>query len=190
MGVRAIGLEADLADPQAPVAIFEQAQAALGHIDILINNATQDDPASIDTLEAALLDQHYAVNIRGMLLLCREFAKRHDGREGGRIISLTSGQGLGPMPESLPYVASKGAIEALTISLSGALSPRNITVNAVDPGATDTGWISPQLRADLLAQAPFKRLGLPDDAARLITFLASPEGRWITGQILRSRGGM
>ena len=94
------------------------------------------------------------------------------------------------MPDELPYVATKGAVDALTISLSAALIGRGITVNAVDPGATDTGWMTPELKAQLSAQSPTGRIGLPEDAARLIAFLASDEAAWITGQIIHSRGGL
>ena len=93
------------------------------------------------------------------------------------------------MPESLPYVASKGAIEALTFSLAPPLMKRGITINAVDPGATDSGWMEEALRTQLAAQSPAGRVGLPEDAARLICFLASAEAGWVTGQVLRSRGG-
>ena len=93
------------------------------------------------------------------------------------------------MPGSLPYVASKGAIEALTFSLAPTLMGRGITINALDPGATDSGWIDDALRARL-TQSPAGRVGLPDDAARLVCFLASEQAAWITGQVLRSRGGM
>lgn len=189
MGVQAAGLEIDLADPLAPEKIFAAAEAAFGHVDILVNNATRDTAANIDTITAATLDQHYAVNIRGTLLLCHEFVRRFQGKEGGRIISMTSGQGVTPMPESLPYVASKGAIEALTFSLAPPLMQRDITINAVDPGATDSGWMDAVLRSQLAAHSPAGRVGLPSDAARLICFLASAEAAWITGQILRSRGG-
>jgi NAD(P)-dependent dehydrogenase (short-subunit alcohol dehydrogenase family) len=75
------------------------------------------------------------------------------------------------MPAELPYVTTKAAIEGLTLTLSAALASKRITVNAVDPGATDTGWISEHLHAELVGQAPFGRIGLPDDAARLIGFL-------------------
>lgn len=190
LGVNAAGMEADLADPQAPQAIFAEATRTVGPVDILVNNATRDTPANIDTIDAVTLDAHYAVNIRGMVLLCHEFVKHFARGAGGRIINLTSGQGVTPMPESLPYVASKGALEALTFSLSVALAPKGITINAVDPGATDTGWMSSELHRELTAKSPLGRVGLPDDAARLICFLASEEGAWITGQILRSRGGM
>jgi len=189
-GAAAAGLEANLADPSAPEQVIAATNRAFGHIDILINNAAYYQAAPLDGLTAALLDQHYAVNVRGTLLLCRAFADQHDGRAGGRIVNLTSGQGLTPMPAELPYVMTKAAIEGLTLTLSAALAGKQITVNAVDPGATDSGWISDHLRAELLRQAPFGRVGIPDDAARLIGFLVSDAGQWITGQVIRSRGGM
>ncbi|HET9222828.1 MAG TPA: SDR family oxidoreductase [Roseiflexaceae bacterium] len=188
-GIAAAGVEADLADPSAPAQIIAAANQAFGHVDILINNAAYYQAATLEALTGALLDQHYAVNVRGTLLLCQAFADQHDGRAGGRIINLTSGQGVTAMPAELPYVTTKAAIEGLTLTLSAALASKRITVNAVDPGATDTGWISEHLHAELVGQAPFGRIGLPDDAARLIGFLVSDEGQWITGQIIRSRGG-
>lgn len=190
LGVEADGVEIDLADPGAPEHILAAAVARFGKVDILVNNATRDTPANIDTVDAATVDQHLAVNVRALMLLCQQFVNRFDGQSGGRIINMTSGQGITPMPESLPYVASKGAIEALTFSLAPPLMRRGITVNAVDPGATDSGWIDETLYAQLVAQSPSGRVGIPGDAARLVCFLASDEAEWITGQIVRSRGGM
>jgi len=190
LGVRAGGIELDLAQPEAPAALFDQVEAALGAVDILINNATYSVNGGIDDLTAESLDRHYAVNVRAMALLCAEFARRYRGENGGRIINLTSGQGLGPMPGELAYVATKGAVDAFTVSLSAELAPRGITVNAVDPGVTDTGWIPPELKQELEARSPRGRVGTPEDAARLICFLASPAAGWITGQIIRSRGGL
>jgi 3-oxoacyl-[acyl-carrier protein] reductase len=189
LGARGEGLELDLSQPDAAVALFDAVEQALGPAHILVNNAAYSQRDGIDQLTAELLDRHYAVNVRGMALLCAEFAHRWRGQAGGRIINLTSGQGVGPMPGELAYVASKGAVEAFTVSLSAELAPRGITVNAVDPGATDTGWMPPDLKAVLTAQAPLGRVGHPDDAARLVRFLASDEAGWITGQILHSRGG-
>jgi 3-oxoacyl-[acyl-carrier protein] reductase len=144
---------------------------------------------SIEELTAATLDQHYAVNLRAMALLCAEFVRRYPSGRGGRIINLTSGQSLAPMPTDLAYAATKGAVDAFTLSLSVAVASKGITVNAVDPGATDTGWMSQALYESLVAKAPMARLGTPQDVAQLIAFLASEEAGWITGQILHSRGG-
>ena len=188
-GQRAEGVDIDLSDPAAPAALFASAADALGPIDILVNNAAYSTRDGIDALLAQTIDRHYEVNVRGMMLLCAEFVRRFKKRAGGRIINLTSGQGLGPMPGELAYVATKGAVDAFTLSLSAEVAGRGITVNAVDPGITDTGWIDDTLRAQFLQDAPTGRVGTPADAARLIAFLASEEAGWITGQIIRSRGG-
>jgi 3-oxoacyl-[acyl-carrier protein] reductase len=188
-GVKAAGVEVNLAESEMPKKLFDQIEGSFGQVDILINNAAHDQQADIYSLSSELLDTHYTVNIRGTTLLCSEFANRHDGRPGGRIINLTSGQSLAPMPKNLPYAISKGAIEALTLSLSASLASKNITVNAVDPGATDTGWMSDEIRSEIKDKAPFGRLGTPADAAHIILFLASLQGQWITGQIIHSRGG-
>jgi 3-oxoacyl-[acyl-carrier protein] reductase len=94
------------------------------------------------------------------------------------------------MPGELAYVATKGAVEAFTCSLSAEVASLGITVNAVDPGITDTGWIDPAQKAKWQTEAPMGRVGLPDDAARLIRFLASADAGWITGQVIHSRGGL
>jgi 3-oxoacyl-[acyl-carrier protein] reductase len=112
------------------------------------------------------------------------------GKNGGRIINLTSGQSVAPMPGELAYAATKGAIEAFTVSLSAELAPYGITVNAVDPGATDSGWMTEEIKQELLPRFPMGRIGQPEDAARLIAFLASDEAAWITGQVIHSRGGL
>jgi 3-oxoacyl-[acyl-carrier protein] reductase len=188
-GARAAGMELDLAQPDAAAKLFDGAEQALGPVHILVNNAAHSERDGIERLTAEMLDRHYAVNVRAMALLCAEFARRWPGGGGGRIINITSGQSVGPMPGELAYVATKGAVDAFTVSLSAELAARGVTVNAVDPGATDTGWMTPELKAELAAHAPMGRVGLPEDAARLVRFLASPEARWITGQILHSRGG-
>ena len=126
-----------------------------------------------------MLDRHYAMNVRGMALCCVEFVRRFQAHftppASGRIINLTSGQARGPMPGELAYVATKGAVEAFSVSLSAEVAGLGITVNAVDPGITDTGWIPPDLKAKWVAGSPLGRVGVPEDAARLIRFLASEE---------------
>jgi 3-oxoacyl-[acyl-carrier protein] reductase len=189
LGVRSVHLEADLSQPDTPAKILDFVEAELGKVSILVNNATYSTNGGYDVLDAAMLDAHYAVNVRGAFLLSVEFVRRFTAGQGGRIINLTSGQGLGPMPNELAYAATKGAVEAFTVSLAGGVGAKGITVNAVDPGPTDTGWIDTDLQAVLLPRFPAGRIGMPQDAARLIAFLASEEVGWITGQIIHSNGG-
>jgi 3-oxoacyl-[acyl-carrier protein] reductase len=189
MGVRCESLEIDLSKVDAPKRILDEVEMRLGSPSILVNNAAYSTRDGYEVLDAATLDAHYAVNMRGTFLLTVEFARRFSGKSGGRIINLTSGQSIAPMPGELAYVATKGAIEAFTVSLSSELASRGITVNAVDPGATDTGWMTEELRQELLLRSPQGRIGQPEDAARLIAFLASDEASWITGQVMHSRGG-
>ena len=188
LGVRVVGFEVDLARPEGPPALCALVQEALGPIHILVNNAAYSTAVPIEQLTAEALDHHYTVNLRATALLCAAFVHQYPLGSGGRIINLTSGQGVVPMPTELAYAATKGGIDALTRSLSVAVASKGITVNAIDPGPTDTGWISRELREALLTKAPMGRLGTPKDAARLVAFLASEEAEWITGQILHSRG--
>jgi 3-oxoacyl-[acyl-carrier protein] reductase len=193
LGQPAACMEINLAVPSAAPTLFDQVEAELGPAHILVNNAAHSTNEGIDQLTAETLDRHYALNVRGMALLCAEFVRRFrplsPNNPGGRIINISSGQGLGPMPGELAYVASKGAVEAFTVSLSAEVAARGITANAVDPGATDTGWMTPELQGELTAKAPMGRLGQPMDAARLVRFLASDEAAWLTGQVIHSRGG-
>jgi 3-oxoacyl-[acyl-carrier protein] reductase len=187
-GVRAAAIECNLADPEAPERLLDAVTANLGPVSILINNAAHSTPDGYERLDARTLDAHYAVNMRAAMLLAADFARRFTGN-GGRIVNLTSGQGLGPMPDELAYGATKGAIETFTRGLAPAVAGKGITVNAVNPGPTDTGWISPELRAELLPRLPLGRLGLPEDVARLVVWLVGPEAGWVTGQVIHSEGG-
>jgi 3-oxoacyl-[acyl-carrier protein] reductase len=187
-GVRVEELSVDLADPAGPSRVLDAVETRLGAPSILVNNAAHSTNDDYRTLDAASLDAHYAVNVRATALLSVEFARRYRGGPGGRIINLSSGQGVGPIPDELSYATSKGAIEAFTASLAAGVAARGITVNAVDPGGTDTGWMPEELKADILREMGFGRIGQPEDAARLILFLASDAGAWMTGQTIHSRG--
>jgi 3-oxoacyl-[acyl-carrier protein] reductase len=188
-GVCTYGFEIDLEPPDGPRCLFESVLEKFGHVDILVNNAAYSKETTVNELSVRDLDRHYAVNLRAAILLCVEFVRAFQVGRLGRIVNITSGQGLGPMPDDLAYVATKGGIDAFTLSLSAAVAPLGITVNAIDPGPTDTGWMDDDLRDSLLGTAPMHRVGTPADAARLIAFLASEDASWITGQVIRSRGG-
>lgn len=187
LGRRVLAIEVDLSHPEAVSTTLDAAEQ-LGPLTILVNNAAYSTTGPWDELDAETLDRHYAVNVRAMALLSVEFARRFQGG-AGRIVNLSSGQSHGPMPSELAYAASKGAIEAFTLSLSAAVGPRGITVNAVNPGPTDTGWMDDELKALLRPRFPLGRIGQPEDAARLIAFLASPAAGWVTGQVIHSEGG-
>lgn len=180
------GIELDLARPEAARELVARAMQRFGRLDILVNNAACSEPGDLAHLDAEQLDRHYAVNLRAPALLCAELARVHEGGVG-RIVNLTSGQGLGPMPDELAYAATKGGLEALTTSLAPWLAKRGITINAVDPGPTDTGWISDALRERLLRRPG--GIGTPEDVARVVRFLVSDAAARISGQIVRVRGG-
>ena len=188
-GGRVAHQEADFSRADAPEQVIAAAVEAYDHVDILVANHAYSTMGALEDLTAAHIDIHLQVNVRGSLLLAKAFAAQHDGRDGGRVIFMTSGQHLGPMPGELAYIASKGALHQLTRSLAAHLAPRGITVNTVNPGATDTGYADEELHAAVLAHQPMGRWGEPDDAARLIGWLATDDARWITGQILNSTGG-
>jgi 3-oxoacyl-[acyl-carrier protein] reductase len=188
-GVRAEGVEIDLSLPDSARRLLYRAEEVLGRPSILVNVAAYSSRDGYETLDAETLDAHYAVNVRAMALLSVEFARRYSGGPGGRIVNFSSGQSLGPMPEELAYVATKGAIEAFTRTLAVEVGHKGITVNAVNPGPTDTGWMTEELEQELIHKFPVGRIGQPGDVARLVTFLASEEAAWITGQIIHSEGG-
>lgn len=190
LGVRAEHRAFDLAQPSTPARILDWARQAIGPPSILVNNAAHSTRDGYAALDAATLDAHYAVNMRGAMLLSAEFARRYEPGPDGRIIFLTSGQSVGPMPDELAYAATKAATEAFVRSLAPAVAAKGITVNAIDPGPTDSGWMTDETKRELRSRAPLDRLGTPDDAAGLVAFLASPRSGWITGQVIHSRGGL
>ncbi len=186
-GGRVEHIEADFADPGAPATVMAAAVSAFGHVDILVVNHARSGSGALAEIEAAEIDAFLHENVRASLLLVKEYAAQHDGREGGRVVLMTSGQHLGPMSSEIAYAVSKGALHQATATLSDALIDRGITVNTVNPGPTDTGWA---IRGwDPHPAMPRGRWGMPDDAARLIGFLCTDDGGWITGQVIDSEGG-
>ncbi len=190
MGVPAINIPWNLEPAEKLPRLLDRVEAELGSLAILVNNAAYSTRDGWENLTAEQLDRHYFVNARATAMLSVEFCRRFQGEQGGRIINFSSGQQLGPMSDELAYAMSKAAIVTFTQSLAPAVMSKGITVNAVNPGVTDTGWITPELEKALMPMMPAGRFGTPDDAARTVAWLASDEAAWVTGQVINSEGGM
>jgi 3-oxoacyl-[acyl-carrier protein] reductase len=207
-GGRAEAWEADLADRDAARRLFDRAESTLGPVEILVNNAAhcvQDtllpaevlgqDARAVDNfpmqpLTAETFDRHLDVNARAPALLIAELARRHVRRNAawGRIVNVST-DGARGFPTEVSYGVSKYALESLSRAAAHELGPYGITVNVVSLGPIQTGWIHPELAAEIAARTPLRRVGQPDDVADAIVFLASDQARWITGQVLHVGGG-
>ncbi|AKJ14598.1 3-ketoacyl-ACP reductase [Streptomyces incarnatus] len=194
-GARVVTGPGDLADPAEPARLVDTVVREFGRLDILVaNHALSGSDGTLDEIDAAMLDAHWAVDTRSVLLLvqahARSRARLSDGAPGGRVVLMTSGQDLGGgMPGEIAYALQKGALASITRSLAGPLAEQGITVNAVNPGPVDTGYAGADLHASVAARFPGGRWGLPDDPARLIAWLATDEAGWITGEVINSEGG-
>lgn len=188
-------IEADLTDPSAPGIVARKAEESLGGVGILVNNAAI--AARLDTLDtdAGLIDEMLAVNVRAPLLLIRALLPGMLAAGRGVIVNISSVSGLVGTPRRAAYAASKGAIDALTRSLSIELGPRGIRVNSVAPGVVDTAlWEKnkaiPGVIETVEAQTPLRRFGQPEDVADVVTFLCSDAARFVTGETVTADGGM
>jgi 3-oxoacyl-[acyl-carrier protein] reductase len=187
LGGRSHSVQANLEDISTPAAIFDGVWAVLGPVQALVMAHCESVDSGLLTTTLDSFDRHFAVNARASWLLIREFAQRFSSEHGsGRIISLTSDATVG----NLPYGASKGALDRITLAAAKELSQLGITANVVNPGPTDTGWMNPELADSIKQATPLGRLGQPVDCANLVGFLCSPEGGWINGQLLHSDGGL
>jgi len=191
-GAQAVAIQADMAQPEQVRALFTQCEQQLGALDVLVNNAgiMQTMPLADTTDE--LFAQTFAVNVQGVFACLREAATRLN--EGGRIINLSTSALALKMPGYAIYNASKAAVEAMTQVFSKELRGRQITVNAVAPGPVETELFlngkTVEMVQRLAHMSPLERLGQPEDIAAVVSFLASAEGGWINGQVLRANGGI
>ena len=182
----AAGTELDLSEPGSPAELFRRALQRFDGVDILVNNAAHWEGGGISEVRADQLDRHYAVNVRASVLLCSEFARHKRPDTPGRIINITSGQNQNPMPGQIAYVVTKSALDALTLTLSVELAGCGVTVNAVDPGPTDTGWISHELRSKLTLESP-DGISSPEAIGRLVRLIAGDDAESITGRVIRAQ---
>lgn len=186
-GAATTAIEADLADPDAPSRIYDEAERRMGPVTALVMcHCESIDSGLLDTTIESF-DRHFAVNTRATWLLIREYGLRFRATPGtGRIIALTSDHTVG----NLPYGASKGAMDRITLAAAHELAHLGVTANAVNPGPVNTGWMSPGTEEALTGATPLGRLGTPEDTAHLVDFLCSPQGQWVNGQLLKSNGGL
>ncbi|WP_303855496.1 SDR family oxidoreductase [Salinicola salarius] len=191
-GGRALAVQADIADGDAVVRLFEQTLATFGRLDVVVNNAGMMQMAKMTSDNVAILDRTLAINLRGSWLVMAKAAETLG--EGGRIIAVSSSVLGKSFPGYGAYIASKAGVEGLVKVLANELRGRDIAVNAVAPGPVGTelffeGKSEEQIQS-IANLAPFERLGQPEEIADVVSFLAGPQGRWINGQILRANGGM
>nr|ACN38371.1 short-chain dehydrogenase/reductase [Micromonospora inyonensis] len=190
-GGDAVAVQADVADEFAVARLFDTAEQTYGGIDVVVNSAGIVVHAPIVELDLADLDRVHRTNVRGTFVVDQQAARRV--RPGGAIINISSTTPKLSLPTYSAYAASKAAVDAITLILARELGERDITVNAVAPGATATALFldgkDEQAVARMAAMSPMNRLGEPADTADVVAFLASPAGRWINGQVLYVNGG-
>jgi len=192
----AISVQADVSKEADVTRLFEETKKAFGRLDILVNNAVYQGYAPIEQILVETFHQSFNVNVLGPILTIQAALKMF-GDKGGNIINISSGASKMPLPSASLYSASKAALDAITISLSKELGAKNVRINSILPGATETegaasAGVTPgsEYEKMFVANTPLGRRGQPEDIAKAVVFLASDDAAWITGEQISVSGGM
>lgn len=192
----AISVQADVSKEADVIRLFEETKKAFGTLDILVNNAVSQGYAPIEQVSVEAFHQSFNVNVLGPILTIQAALKLFGGK-GGSIINISSGASKMPLPGASLYSASKAALDAITISLSKELGAKNVRINSILPGATETegatsAGVTPgsEYEKMFVAKTPLGRRGQPEDIAKAVVFLASDDAAWITGEQIGVSGGM
>jgi 3-oxoacyl-[acyl-carrier protein] reductase len=193
-GGKAVAVQGSVAQAAEAQAIIGAAIQNYGRLDILVNNSGVYEFAPIEAITEDHYHKIFNVNVLGLLLVTQAAAK-HLG-EGASIINIGSIITSNPSPATAVYAGTKGAVDVITGVLAKELAPRKIRVNSINPGMVDTegvrtaGVLGSDFEKDVVAQTPLGRIGQPDDIATAVTFLATEDAKWITGEIIRVGGGL
>jgi 3-oxoacyl-[acyl-carrier protein] reductase len=192
----AIAVQADVSKETDVTRLFEETEKAFGTLDILVNNAVFQSYLPIEQASVEAFHQHFNVNVLGPVLTIQASLKLF-GTKGGNIINISSGASKYPLPGASLYSATKAALDAITISLSKELGAKNVRINSILPGATETegassAGVTPgsEYEKMFIANTPLGRRGQPEDIAKAVVFLASDDSAWITGEQISVSGGM
>jgi 3-oxoacyl-[acyl-carrier protein] reductase len=193
-GGEAKAVRADLSKSGEAKAVVDAAVRDFGKVDVLVNNAGVFEFLPLAEVTEAHFDRQFSLNVKG-LLFATQAAVNVFGEAGGSVINISSVASLSPAPNASVYSATKGAVDALTKSLAAELGPRKILVNSVLPGFTETEGVqamngSDGIRQQLVSKTPLGRAGQPKDIATVVSFLASEDAGWITGQLIPVSGGL
>ena len=176
----------NLAKEKAPRRLVAEHVARHGSLDALVAVHARSSRQNLEMVTAGELDASFAVNTRSTVLLVQAAAQAGVHR----VVLFTTGVHQGPMPEEIPYVVSKAAIQGVTATLAAALAPTGATVNCINPGPNDTGWADEATTESVTTRMPLaSRWGKPTDTAELVAWLLSDAAGWITGQTIDSDGG-
>ena len=194
-GGQAVAVQANLAKPADVTRLFAEAKRAFGRVDVLVNNAGVYEFSPLEGITEEHFHKQFDLNVLGVLLASKEAVAHFEGK-GGSIVNISSGASTLTPPNTAVYSATKAAVDAVTRSLAKELGPRNIRVNAINPGMVETegvraaGIDGSDFRKEVEGRTPLGRIGQPRDIAPAAVFLASDDARWITGETLLVGGGL